>query len=457
MTVIPALERELVGAARRKYQPQRPRRRLLSGWRTAGAGLVTLAVAITVAVLVFSTGTPAAFAGWTRTPSRPTAGALAAARMACGNVARSAVLESDARGPYTATVYTRGGSPWQCVTEGAQVFLNQSTTYPPSVVVSPGAGKLTLPMINRTVRGVAKARVNALEKRDMVLDHKYARFVNSGYPKTFVRQDNKFQEAIYDIETGPGSLTAVSGSIGAGVTGVTFVLSDGTKVRATVGHGWYLAWWPGSSKLTAPDPASIHVTTSTGVEHIAYGPSTLRRFYGPCLINKCRGTGQPAVRAGFAASLKRSFALFSNTKPTPVRDVAAIDLTGFRLFAGRTFGLDQSEMREVSFGRNGIILVIPGNEGACVLRTFPPAIDLGGNGGGCTPLSTVLREGVMVIADGATLEGLVPNGNKTVTAHLGSGRTATVPVKDNAVLAVFTRAPRFVTYKSAAGKPTRWP
>lgn len=418
-----------------------------------GSALIALLVA---GVVLLSSSPSSAFAGWSATPSRAGASSTAAAREACGNVAARSMLAADARGPYTAIVYTRGGSPWQCVTEGTQVFLNQSTEYPPSVVINPAAGKVTRPMISRTVTAPAKARVNALEKRDIELDKKYARFVNSGYPRAFLHQDDKLQEEIFAIETGPSSLTAVSGSIGSGVTGVTFVLGDGRNVRATVGHGWYLAWWPGSSRVSTPDPASILVTTTHGAKRVAYDSSSLRRFYGPCLVNACAGPGGLAVRAGFAENLERSFALFSNRNPTPVRDVAAIDLTGFQAFAARVFGLDESQMREVSYGRTGSILVIPGNEGMCVLRTYPPAIDIGGNGGGCSHLSNALGQGVIVIADGSTLEGVIPNGNKTVTAHFAAGRTVTVPVKDNTVLAVFNTAPKDVTYRTSSGKPIRW-
>jgi len=49
------------------------------------------------------------------------------------------------------------------------------------------------------------------------------------------------------------------GRTGTGVTGVTLVLDDGTSVQATVGDGWYLAWWPSSHAVT-----SAQITTATG-------------------------------------------------------------------------------------------------------------------------------------------------------------------------------------------------
>jgi len=51
----------------------------------------------------------------------------------------------------------------------------------------------------------------------------------------------------------------LEGQVGQGVTGVTLVLQDGSQVKATVAHGVYAAWWPGSS-----NPVSAEVTTPEG-------------------------------------------------------------------------------------------------------------------------------------------------------------------------------------------------
>ena len=61
-------------------------------------------------------------------------------------------------------------------------------------------------------------------------------------------------------------LTLADGRTGAGVTAVTFDLSDGTSVRATVESGWYMAWWPGAATATKAE-----VTTSSGT-HGHLGP-----------------------------------------------------------------------------------------------------------------------------------------------------------------------------------------
>ncbi|MFG1996329.1 hypothetical protein ACGFJ7_40765 [Actinoplanes sp. NPDC048988] len=45
--------------------------------------------------------------------------------------------------------------------------------------------------------------------------------------------------------SGRGRYALASGQVGSGVTGVDVVLPDGRSVQATVGNGWWAAWWPG--------------------------------------------------------------------------------------------------------------------------------------------------------------------------------------------------------------------
>lgn len=49
------------------------------------------------------------------------------------------------------------------------------------------------------------------------------------------------------------------GRTGPGVIGVTLRLRDGTRVRASLANGWFLAWWPGTHGGTATE-----VTTARG-------------------------------------------------------------------------------------------------------------------------------------------------------------------------------------------------
>jgi hypothetical protein len=52
------------------------------------------------------------------------------------------------------------------------------------------------------------------------------------------------------------------GRVGSDVRGVTLVLADGTKVKASVARGWFLAWWPGATQLTAAEVRSAQGTTT---------------------------------------------------------------------------------------------------------------------------------------------------------------------------------------------------
>ncbi len=57
----------------------------------------------------------------------------------------------------------------------------------------------------------------------------------------------------------------VEGHAGAGMTAATLVLSDGSKVQATIQDGWVVAWWPGSAQAV-----SAQVTTPSGTSTQAF-------------------------------------------------------------------------------------------------------------------------------------------------------------------------------------------
>ena len=74
------------------------------------------------------------------------------------------------------------------------------------------------------------------------------------------------------------ALTMVDGSIGAGVTGVTIMRSDGSSVRATVKNGWYLAWWPGTARAVT---ARVVSASATSTQSFPRGPE---RTAPPCPV-----------------------------------------------------------------------------------------------------------------------------------------------------------------------------
>ena len=78
------------------------------------------------------------------------------------------------------------------------------------------------------------------------------------------------------------------GRTGAGISGVTLTLDDGTNVQATVGNGWFIAWWPSSHLLK-----SAQLTTPNGVTTQTFDTSQ------PPIPG---GTGKGAVRSGGSMS-----------------------------------------------------------------------------------------------------------------------------------------------------------
>jgi len=188
------------------YHPRSP---TLGSRRAAGAlGALGLsgAAAVAGAVILLGSNAAPAFAGWTRTPTAPVPGQLAAAQQHCTAGSGTPVL-TDTRGPYTASIYSDGST---CVDgNGIEISSDGGGSATPSVA----AGKIQL-------NGAGES------------------------------------------DSDGNALTMVDGPIGAGVTGVTITRSDGTSVEATVKNGWYLAWWPGTERAVIARVATANGTTA---------------------------------------------------------------------------------------------------------------------------------------------------------------------------------------------------
>lgn len=197
--------------ARLTHLDYHPRTRRLRPPLAIGA-LTTAAGAGTVAVIVSLTaGASNAFAGWTPKPTPPAPGQLAAARASCeasqSPVAGLPLKLADTRGPYTFSIYADSSSSAACI-EGP-AFTAVTGMIASSAVIVP-ADQVLLSTSHRTDRG-----------------------------------GNAF--------------TFADGRTGTGVRGVTLSLDDGTSVQATVGGGWFMAWWPGGQQIK-----SAELTTATG-------------------------------------------------------------------------------------------------------------------------------------------------------------------------------------------------
>ncbi len=213
---------ELDGAAAARWRDglvaEVARRRRTRARVAALSGSAVLASGATaLAFVLASPGVSYAFGGWTATPSPQSPATSFASNDACvgspatiGNDGPPTASVVDARGPFTLGYYVTSASGYAaltCVTGPA--FAH------PAVAMSRGV---------RTP-APAPGQVDA-------------------------------QLTIPPSVDGGQSYSIETGAVGAGVTGVTFELSDGSAVVATVGDGLLVAWWPGTATVTSTQVAS---------------------------------------------------------------------------------------------------------------------------------------------------------------------------------------------------------
>lgn len=207
--------------------------------RTVLVAAPVAAAAAVVAVIVTGFGPAAqvAFAGWSATPTAPAPGQVSSAETTCLAMANRALQSTtnvqhkllgtpegsfqpvviDTRGPYTLVVMSVKGTIGQenaaCLTGPGKLAANPR--------LSTATGKATPPAAPDAVG-------------------------TTGWGHT-------------GTGTRLGADTVLLGTAGTTVTAVALTLKDGTSVTATVAHGMYAAWWPGSS-----NPLSAEARTATG-------------------------------------------------------------------------------------------------------------------------------------------------------------------------------------------------
>lgn len=234
--------------ARLRAVDYRPRQHRLRRLPAIGAFGTAGTAAVVAVVVSLTSGAAPAFAGWQATPTTSTAPSTAPAGQSCGQRLGTPAL-TDSRGPYTAAIYAQSDTTAVCLS-GNNIFTSSSSTSPQPVTVA--AGQLQFS------GGVT---------RDSAGDQ----------------------------------LTLADGRTGAGVTAVTFELSDGTSVQATVEGGWYMAWWPGAATATKAD-----VTTSSGTTSLAV-PAAPRLPPCPagarCTAGYSQGGSGSSVGGGSSQSL----------------------------------------------------------------------------------------------------------------------------------------------------------
>jgi hypothetical protein len=219
-------------SARLTHLDYRPRTRALRPPVAIGAlaGAAGTAGAI-AAVITLGAGATNAFAGWSRVPTAPAPMQIATAGVSCKAQPQTGGLPlklADTRGPFTFMVYADSNASAVCIS--GPTFTSVSGTRSSLPITVPD-GKVQLSAAHMTNR--------------------------DGQAYSFA-----------------------DGHTGADVTGVTLILDDGTSVQATVGGGWFVAWWPSPHSVK-----SAELATPSGVKTQTFDLSG----QSPCGPNPCTG------------------------------------------------------------------------------------------------------------------------------------------------------------------------
>jgi hypothetical protein len=189
----------------------RPRARRVRPPVALGAvGASAAAAGTAIAIVSLGTGASNAFAGWTAKPTTPLPAQLVSANQDCQSrspVAGLPLKLTDTRGPFTFAVYANDTASATCITGPSFTAAAGSSASAPVAVP---AGKILLSTHQTSREGQ--------------------------------------------------SYSFADGRAGAGVSAVKLNLDDGTTVDATVGGGWFVAWWPSTHEVK-----SAEVTTPSGV------------------------------------------------------------------------------------------------------------------------------------------------------------------------------------------------
>ncbi|MFZ0250248.1 MAG: hypothetical protein WAL61_09910 [Acidimicrobiales bacterium] len=264
----------------------------------AAAGvLVGAATAGTVIAVVVGGGAPAAYAGWSATPTSPAAPSPAASTScleqlsathdgpggaAVGSGAWQNVL-TDVRGPFTVALFQDDGAYAACFTGSSFTDVNQissdgaggATSGSGSISVHSQTGSAPAGGAPGATGGSTSVSVGATSSGDL---------------------QNVVQTHLSTSTDGP--YTLVDGRTAPGVTGVSLVEQDGQAVTTTVQDGWFVAWWPGSA-----DATSAQVTTGSGTTSEQLVP---QMKVGPGVCQTTPAAPSPAAGAPGTSSACRS-------------------------------------------------------------------------------------------------------------------------------------------------------
>lgn len=242
------LSSERVSSTPRAGQQRAWRRRRLVLSAASGGGVVAAGVA---AALVFtaSNAPSIAFAGWSASPTAPASAQLVAAEAAClarlpsSSDAERARADGTAHAPVMESLLKIAPSEWR-------------------VVLSDTRGSFTM-LTLEAAKGQAQAScLSGSSPSSTVLFVGPVGGQQSSPPAGQVQVLSTGRQGAVN----GNAFTYTEGRVGAGVTGITLVLADGTHVSATVANGRFLAWWPGSQQAVSEE-----VATSSGTSTHSFG------------------------------------------------------------------------------------------------------------------------------------------------------------------------------------------
>jgi hypothetical protein len=208
-------------------------------------------VAVVASVVGLGAGASSAFAGWTASPTSASGAQISGADAACearlaslpGAAADASLTPAltDTRGPFTFVIFTvpSGGSE-SCISSPTFTAALQSSSSGRGSGAASSSG--SVPDTGGGTVGASQTSVLA------------------GQDSGPVAAGSIELETVFTNSRDGQAYTVVEGRTGSEVTGTTLVLADGRQVTASIGNGWFAAWWPGSQSATEAD-----VTTTTGV------------------------------------------------------------------------------------------------------------------------------------------------------------------------------------------------
>jgi hypothetical protein len=256
----------------------RPRTSRLSPRLTVGALGGVAATAGTVISIIVLGGSQPAFAGWTASPGSASTAQTATADSTCqtqladdpGPVVSAqggswSPVTTDVRGPFTVAIFQNGASTATC-------FVGPSITVVDSSSANGGAISGSSSVSRTGPAGGASSTsimVGGTGLGDIL--HMSVARLNSA---------------------NDGSYTLVEGQLQSVVTGLTLVRSDGSDVQASIGGGWFVAWWPGSQDVASAAISTVSGVTNEPLNLRPVGPP-LNAGNGSCTVdNQSTSSGQ---------------------------------------------------------------------------------------------------------------------------------------------------------------------